>query len=112
MKNITIPVLAFALGLIVMYFLQQQYIILAKKDTKTLLGITRKMENSDNNLINEDDKLIEYVGNCLFTTSNTLKACDIDKAAVMAYNHHSDRLNLPKDRQVMDDELIRIEKNN
>jgi hypothetical protein len=108
MKNITIPVIAFALGLIVMYFVQQQYIKLAQNNTKTLLNITRGMETTDNNLINEDDQLIQYVGNCVTDSKN----CDIDKASVMALNHHNDRLNLAKDRKTMDDELISIEKSN
>lgn len=107
MKNIILPLLVFLLGLVLMYLIQQQYVKSAQNNTKTLLNITRRMENKDNNLINEDDQLIQYVGNCVTDSKN----CDIDKASVMAYNHHNDRLNLAKDRKTMDDELISIEKN-
>jgi hypothetical protein len=97
-KEFSIALLAFFLGLLVMYFVQQQYVKFAQNNTKNLLNITRSMENRDNNLINEDDKLIEILGNCM----STPKTCDIDKAAVMAYNHHNDRLNLTKDRKMTD----------
>jgi len=113
MKNFTfdifvIALIGFALGLIVMYSVQQQYVKSAQNNTKTLLSITKKMENEDDNLISEDDQVIQY----LASEETDEKDFDIDKAAVMGYHHHIDRLNLINDRELMDNELTRIEKNN